>query len=195
MSSLGRCALLLTLCALLLSACHVSGHKGSGPNSVGSAPASQPRGDAGNPRHPVNQSAKLSPATAPATTPAIATAAGERDDPDSNKAGTAPEPAAPSAKRRRDIVPVPQIEPQSLLGLVGPDLEGRLGTPFMVRRESPAEIWQYRGETCVFDIFLYPEATDRRVVYLEARDKAARPVAKQNCLSEILRARTKAATG
>ncbi len=65
----------------------------------------------------------------------------------------------------------------------------------MVRRESPAEIWQYRGETCVFDIFLYPEAAARRVVYLEARDKAARPVAKQNCLSEILRARAKAATG
>ena len=80
------------------------------------------------------------------------------------------------------------------LGLIGPELEGRLGQPFMVRQESPAEIWQYRGETCVFDVFLYPEAAGRRVVYLEARDKAARPVAEQPCLSEILQGRAGGAT-
>ena len=87
------------------------------------------------------------------------------------------------------LPPVEEIEPDSLMGLAGEELEGRLGVPFMVRREKPAEIWQYRGKSCVFDVFFYPQGGANRVVYMEARDKAAQKVSKQDCLAEILRDR------
>ena len=64
-----------------------------------------------------------------------------------------------------------------------------LGRPELTRREPPAEIWQYRGETCVFDVFLYEESGLVRVIYLEARDGSAQRVAERNCLNQLLRAR------
>lgn len=181
----GRCALLFVSCALVLTACHAPWHGRARPNAI--SPASNQSGDpkaAGKPENPSARPSKSAAAAAP-----IAAGGQGTDDPIK---------AAPAAKNSGQAAltpaPVPRIEPSSLLGLVGPDLEGRLGVPFMIRQENPAEIWQYRGETCVFDIFLYPEASGRRVVYLEARDKAARQVDKQPCLSEILRARAEAAT-
>ncbi len=80
-------------------------------------------------------------------------------------------------------------DPARILGL-GPDkLTELLGRPELTRREPPAEIWQYRGESCVFDVFLYEEGGLVRVTYLEARDESAQRVAERNCLNQLLRAR------
>ena len=100
-----------------------------------------------------------------------------------SEAQTAPKTAA--------LPPAPVIDddPARILGL-GPDkLTELLGRPELTRREPPAEIWQYRGETCVFDVFLYEEAGLVRVTYLEARDESARRVAERGCLNQLLRAR------
>ena len=87
--------------------------------------------------------------------------------------------------------PVIDDDPARILGL-GPDqLTEILGQPELMRREPPVEIWQYRGQSCVFDVFLYEEAGSVRVTYLEARDKIAEPVAERICLNQILRARLK----
>ena len=75
------------------------------------------------------------------------------------------------------------------MGLAKADLEARLGRPSMVRLEHPAEVWQYRGEACVFDLFLYPEDELRRVIYFEARDLDANPVEARGCLRRFLLAR------
>ena len=117
---------------------------------------------------------------------------------------TAPEAApeaapevAPTAQEQPDraetaaLPPAPKIDddPARLMGLDRAGLAKLLGDPELTRREPPAEIWQYRGGSCVFDVFLYEEAGRQRVTYLEARDGAARRVGARGCLNELLRAR------
>ncbi len=85
--------------------------------------------------------------------------------------------------------PVIDDDPARILGLGPEKLTELLGRPELTRREPPAEIWQYRGESCVFDVFLYEEAGLVRVTYLEARDESAQRVAERNCLNQLLRAR------
>ena len=98
----------------------------------------------------------------------------------------APEPAPEPVK-----APEPRIDddPQQLYGLDSGALDTLLGKPSLVRTEAPAEIWQYRSQTCVFDIFLYGGADRPRVTYIEARDDAARRIDARGCLNELLRAR------
>jgi hypothetical protein len=104
-------------------------------------------------------------------------------------AATAPQPEAEPQTAALPPEPAIDDDPARILGL-GPDkLTELLGRPELTRREPPAEIWQYRGESCVFDVFLYEEAGLVRVVYLEARDENARRVAERNCLNQLLRAR------
>ncbi len=101
------------------------------------------------------------------------------------------EPAAQTGPKTAALPPAPAIDddPARILGL-GPDrLTELLGRPELTRREPPAEIWQYRGESCVFDVFLYEEAGLVRVTYLEARDASAQRVAERGCLNQLLRAR------
>ncbi len=100
--------------------------------------------------------------------------------------------AGPQAEpKTAALPPAPVIDddPARVLGLSPDKLTEMLGRPDLTRREPPAEIWQYRGETCVFDVFLYEEAGSARVTYLEARDESAHPVAERNCLNQLLRAR------
>lgn len=66
----------------------------------------------------------------------------------------------------------------AVMGLDRSEVEQLLGRPGLVRRESPAEIWQYQTTSCVLDVFLYDEAEGPRVTYVEARSTgAAEPIA------------------
>ncbi len=85
--------------------------------------------------------------------------------------------------------PVIDDDPQQLYGLDTAALDELLGQPSLIRTELPAQIWQYRSQTCVFDIFLYEEAGESRVTYIEARDGAAAQIEARRCLNELLRAR------
>src|SRR5690606_34799342 len=59
--------------------------------------------------------------------------------------------------------PVPQVaarppindDPAQLMGLDRDGLSNLLGAPDLVRRETPAEVWQYVADDCVFDVVLY----------------------------------------
>ena len=107
-------------------------------------------------------------------------------------AGAVPAPQpAPEVPETAALPPAPKIDddPARLMGLDRAGLAKLLGDPELTRREPPAEIWQYRGGSCVFDVFLYEEAGRQRVTYLEARDGAARRVGARGCLNELLRAR------
>jgi len=94
------------------------------------------------------------------------------------------------------LQPAPPIDddPGQLLGLDPDALEGRLGPPDLLRREAPAEVWQYRGSACVLDLFLYEKEGGKQVVYLEARDFEAAEVESRSCLRGLLTARRDAAT-
>ena len=80
-------------------------------------------------------------------------------------------------------------DPKKLLGLDRSSLSTLLGRPKVVRRERPAEIWQYFGANCVFDVFLYEDGGAYRVVHSEARDAAAMRTEARACLGQLLRTR------
>lgn len=57
-----------------------------------------------------------------------------------------------------------------LVGMTAQQLGGLLGQPRYLRRENPAQVWQYTDRRCILDIFLYPEQGEYRVVHVETRD-------------------------
>lgn len=48
------------------------------------------------------------------------------------------------------------ILPQELVGLGPADVQALLGPPELRRVEAMIEVWQYRSERCVLDLYLYP---------------------------------------
>ena len=80
-------------------------------------------------------------------------------------------------------------DPRQLIGLVPAELRDLLGEPDLVRRETPAQVWQYRGGVCVLDMVLYPEAEGDRVTYVEARNLAGAETETRPCLHSLLRDR------
>jgi len=67
------------------------------------------------------------------------------------------------------ILPPINDDPEQLVGLDHDGLSEKLGKPALIRRDGDAEIWQYRAENCVLDLFLYGE--DKRVVHVDLRDR------------------------
>jgi len=122
-----------------------------------------------------------------------------RTPPPVTAAPTAPVVAAPEPAPQ----PVPQVaarppepvvndDPNQFLGLDRSALAALLGTPDLIRREDPAEIWQYVTLDCVVDVVLYNRGPRYAVSYLEARDETAARQAPQPCLNRLLRDRLSA---
>jgi hypothetical protein len=88
-------------------------------------------------------------------------------------------------------------EPASLRGIDGSQLTGLLGTPRFKRRDDPAEIWQYRTESCSLDFFLYRSKDDPayRVRHVEARGRGPAPQTEKECLAGLLKARERGGAG
>ncbi len=101
-------------------------------------------------------------------------------------------PVQETAVPRAPVLPDIDDDPEQLIKMTRDDLNGLLGQPDLVRRESPAEIWQYRGKDCVLDVFLYNEddkpESPFKVVYSEARDLDAQNSDQRRCLNGLLRA-------
>jgi hypothetical protein len=111
----------------------------------------------------------------------------------------APAPASPVVPEPAPQVtlrpPEPPIndDPGQLLGLDRGGVASLLGDPALIRREEPAEIWQYVTSGCVFDVVLYAAGRRYTVSYLEARDEASAAVQEARpCLNKLLRARQSA---
>ena len=95
-----------------------------------------------------------------------------------------PESAAPE-----NSAPAPELDkparPEDVLGLAADALEKLLGRPDLVRRDAPAQVWQYRSASCVVDLYLYPEKTSYRVAFIEARDRSAASMAADRCFDSL----------
>jgi hypothetical protein len=101
---------------------------------------------------------------------------------------TADTPSAETAP----VVPAAAVADAALLRLHGKtrtDLAGLLGTPDFVRRDPPAELWQYRSTDCILDLFLYPEAGGFQVVHAETRDRRTRRPAGDGCVAGLMQQR------
>jgi hypothetical protein len=111
----------------------------------------------------------------------------QTSQPDAKIATSAP---APSAAASPSTAPDPSTKIStaralSVLGLQPGELQEMLGAPKLVRRDAPAEVWQYRSEACVLDVFIYQVATGARVKYAEARTIAAEPAKTDDCVNTI----------
>jgi hypothetical protein len=122
----------------------------------------------GRPTAPVTT---VSPNTAPASAPA------------STPLAAAPAPQAAA----RPLQPAVNDDPDRLMGLDRDGLAAVLGSPSLIRREAPAEIWQYVTSGCVFEVVLYERDQRYAVSYLEARDGTALRQEPRPCLNQLLR--------
>ena len=88
-----------------------------------------------------------------------------------------PEPEPAIVPAIAEAAPEPDIDddPGRLMGLAGGALAALLGEPGFTRRDADAQIWQYRGNDCMLDIYLYRdgEGAPHRVTYYEFRGAGA----------------------
>lgn len=157
--------------SLILAACHDTAGAPPGP-SLGvasrSADISENRESASLPPS-VEQSEAL-PESADAQSAEVATAPQEsavsasampQEDIRADKQATSGQPTINTdvvsleRKEPAQAQPKPEARPDSLLGYRRADLLARLGTPALLRREPPAEFWQFAGVGCVLHVYLY----------------------------------------
>jgi hypothetical protein len=134
--------------------------------------------------------------TSAAAAPPAATASGRDTSPrpaavpdakpsDGNKiAALVPPPPPP---------PLPNLSAGQFIGRGPDDLVELLGEPRLIRRDYPAEIWQYVRPGCVLLVFLYESTVEpQRVWYLEMHDGSVAlaslsTVAQRTCLQGFYR--------
>ncbi|MBC8239135.1 MAG: hypothetical protein H8E30_01540 [Alphaproteobacteria bacterium] len=90
------------------------------------------------------------------------------------------------------LLPVP--DPPSLVGYDEAALEALFGKPSFMRRDPPAELWQYRNDSCTLDLFLYENAAGNYTVeHLEFRETAISTEAAEHCFRAIIEQKLAAA--
>jgi hypothetical protein len=114
-------------------------------------------------------------AAAPATpSPETAAPAGVAAAPNAPAAGTVT--GIGEAANRRDMATAAQVirfSPEEFLGFSPERVLPVLGAPDFVRRDGNAQIWQYRANHCVLDLFLYQNGSETRVKHAELRPRVA----------------------
>jgi hypothetical protein len=78
----------------------------------------------------------------------------------------------------------PHLAPAEIAGLDNmsrTQVIQRLGRPDFTRVDPPAEIWQYRGVSCVLDLFMYPDGSDMRVAHATSRSRQSLQAPADSC--------------
>ena len=97
---------------------------------------------------------------------------------------------------RTAVTPPPSVtrpQPQQpaqrndLIGLTAAQLIAIFGAPALQVREGAGLKLQFRGRNCVLDAYLYPEPSQERVTYLEARSPSGDQVNAQGCYDALKR--------
>jgi len=95
--------------------------------------------------------------------------------------------AAPPPPTPKPEPPLPTLA--SLFDASPAALNGLLGAPSLKRIEPPAELWQYRGTSCVLALYLYekPKGGAHALTHAEAHDGRGKRVETETCLHALLR--------
>jgi len=80
-------------------------------------------------------------------------------------------------------------DPEEFIGYGPQRLLPIMGAPDFVRRDGPAQIWQYRAENCVLDLFLYGKNDDSQVRHVELRERVPGVEPVEECFSRLRAAR------
>jgi len=100
---------------------------------------------------------------------------------------THPSESDPAANKAQPAAPILSDDPSSFIGLDDAELSRTLGQPKQVRKDDPAEIWQYSGADCVVDFYLYAgDAGGLAVAYMEARNQAAELTPADRCVKSLM---------
>jgi len=97
---------------------------------------------------------------------------------------------SPPAKPEAVTPPPPPLPTtRDVLGLKPLKVSQMLGQPGLIRREKPAEVWQYAGSDCVLHVFLYDDEPSGtfRVDHLEATDLQGAMTSTDSCLAEMVK--------
>jgi hypothetical protein len=99
------------------------------------------------------------------------------------------QPAKPEAVTPPPPPPPPLPTTRDVLGLKPVKVSQMLGQPGLIRREKPAEVWQYAGSDCVLHVFLYDDEPSGtfRVDHLEATDLQGAMTSTDSCLAEMVK--------
>ena len=89
--------------------------------------------------------------------------------------------AAPTTPDRAAI----KTDPSRLKGMNADAIRALMGDPDFLRRERPAEVWQYYGRGCVLDLFLYGENGVGRVAHVDLRARGETREPDPRCLSSL----------
>jgi len=97
---------------------------------------------------------------------------------------TAPAPRPKSEPAR------PRFESRQLIGLTESDVANLLGQPTLLRRDPPAEVWQYARRDCVLFLFLYDAKGEsgHKVNHVEMRSRGGADMSVEDCLAALVRA-------
>ena len=88
---------------------------------------------------------------------------------------TAPPPArtAPVVTRQANRVPAAppaqKLRISDLLGQTPVEIDARLGTPDLIRREGDGEVRIYSNPACILHVFAYPRGGTPQATHIEAR--------------------------
>ena len=82
--------------------------------------------------------------------------------------------------------PILSTDSAAFIGIDDVALSNALGKPKQVRKDAPAEVWQYFGADCVVDFYLYDSEGSLRVAYMEARDPAADATPADRCVRSLM---------
>lgn len=118
------------------------------------------------------EKAAAAPVVAPPASPASPATAELPPAPAPQTAPKKKEAPAPAPKEAEEASPHPT--PARLLGMAPTTVRGWLGSPTLLRRDPPAEIWQYARPGCVLFLFLYEDRQGaNQVWYYELRPRKA----------------------
>lgn len=103
-------------------------------------------------------------------------------------------PAAPVEKPKPPTIAIatpPTIkerdeDPKQLFGLDGHRIATLLGPASFVRRDGPAEVWQYRAKACVLDVYLYKDRKGLTVAHVDLRKRKKATLPPRRCFAALL---------
>jgi len=88
----------------------------------------------------------------------------------------------------------PALDGALLNGLNETETAGLLGPPARMRKDLPAQVWQYDRPECYVDVFFFDDGPGAKVVYVQERQRRIRKISSGACLSAVWSAR-RAETG
>ena len=115
-------------------------------------------------------------------------AAETETDPAAATETLAQRPAAIPIPPMRIPLPPPDIDLGQILRVDTDQVVSLLGKPELKRRERQAELWQYRSASCVLNLFVYPNGSNKapEVTHAEARSRAGGMMPPRMCLASLI---------